>query len=547
MQQEQPKTINTTNARERTLAGAKKIYDAVSSTLGPRSKNVAIKRPFGAPSVVHDGKTVARACLPLADPEEDTGAEIIYEAADKTDSIGDGTTTATVLCYEIFKNAHKYISAGARTMAVREGIELATDAVLAELDKLAQEIDVKADADKLLMVATVSAQMPDIGQMVADAYKELGREGILTVEESRTDASYLELKQGMQFDKGWKTPYFITPGNQLEEAVVDKPYILVTDMHIRDIERFTEMLIRLVNEEKVTNLVIVADRFEPQLVALFLKNHLKGALTGLMVEAPAYGDKRIEILQDIAIVTGAAFVSEAKGSGLQSVTKAVLGRAKRVTSTKDTTLVIEGEGDPKSIEARVKELKEKSKNTDLSAFDREKLLERLARLHSGVGVLTMGAKSEPEMKERKERAVDAISAAKAALNEGIVPGGGMALIKAARAAEEALSSDLRGEERKYDDDVRAGAKIVFQACRAPFLKLMENSGYDPGQMLARLEGQPDTMGVDVMDGEIVEMVKEGIIDPVAVVKAALGHGSSAAVALATSDTVITEQPNYVKE
>lgn len=545
MQPEQSKNINTINAREKTLAGAKKVYDAVSSTLGPRSKNVAIRRPFGAPSVVHDGKTVARACLPLADPEEGVGAEIIYDAAEKTDSIGDGTTTATVLCYEIFKNAHKYIEAGARTMALRQGIELATDHVVAELQKLAQPVDVKKDAKKLLMVATVSAQNPEIGQMIADAYAELGNDGILTVEESRTTSSFLELKQGMQFDKGWISPYFITQGNGLEEAVVESPHILVTDLHLRDMEAFTEFLIRMVNEEKVNNLVIIADRIEAQIAALFLKNHLKGALRGLMITAPAYGEKRVEILKDIATVTGATFITESTGKGLQSVTKAELGHAKRVTSTKDTTLIVDGSGTQEAVDARVKELQQKSKNSDLSPFDREKLLERLARMHSGVGILMIGAMSEPEMKERKERAIDAISAAKAALSEGIVAGGGMALIAAALTAEQLLSKDLRGESRKYDDDVRAGAKIVFHACRAPFNKLMTNSGFDAGQMLARLEGKPIGMGVDVMDGEIVDMIKEGIIDPLAVVKAALGHASSSAVSLATSDTVITEQPNYV--
>lgn len=539
--QPNPKKVNTTDAKAKMLAGVETLYKAVSSTLGPRSANVAIKRPFGAPAVVHDGVTVARACLPLEDPEEDTGAEIVFDAAEKTGDVGDGTTTATVLCREIAVNAHKYITAGAKTMALREGIELATDGVIKELGAAAQPIE--ADDPKLLMVATVSAQNAEIGGMVADAYKELGKEGILTVEESRTTESSLELKQGMQFDRGWVSPYFITQGNTLEEAVLENPYILVTDIHLRDMERFTEMLIRLVNEEKVQDLVIIADRIEPQIIALYLKNHLKGAIRGLMVTAPSFGEKRIDMLKDIAIVTGAKFVSESTGTGLESVTKEMLGHAKRVTSTKDTTLIVDGGGNQKDIEVRIAELKEKSTNSDFSAFDREKFLERLARLHSGVGVLTIGAKSEPELKERKERAIDSISAAKAALDGGIVPGGGMALIAAAQSAEKALAEELA----KCNDDVRAGARLVFQACRAPFNKLLTNAGFDPGEYWAKVAAQPVGYGVDVMDGEVTDMLEAGIIDPVMVVSAALGHASSAAVALATSDTVITEKPKQTKE
>lgn len=537
MQQEPFKIVNITNARERMLAGVELGYHAVSSTFGPRSANVAIKRPFGAPAVIHDGVKVFRSLLPLEDQEMDAGAEIALEASTKTnDSAGDGTTQAAILIYEIAKAAHKYITAGARPMALRSGIEIATDAVLAELDKLAIPIDVKKDADKLLMVATISAQVPDIGEMVAQAYAKLGKEAILTVEESRTTDTSLELKQGMQFDKGWISPYFISPDNKFGESVVDSPYILVTDMPLRDLEAFNEMLIKLADQEGVKKLVVIADRYEVPVAAYFIKNHLKGAIQGLMVEAPAFGEKRLDILRDIAIVTGATLISESAGLSLGSVTKDMLGRAKRVTATKETTLIVEGAGTKDAVNKRIAEIRQQLKNADLSAFDSEKLYERLARMDSGVGVLSIGARSEPELKERVERAIDAKSAAKAALSEGIVPGGGMAIITAAEAAKKGLAEDKRLAD---DFDVRSGANIVFEACKAPFKKLLTNAGYDPGEYWAKLEGKPAGTGVDVMDGEIVDMIKAGIIDPVMVIKAALGHASSAAVALSTSSTVVT--------
>lgn len=533
--QELNKRVNIDDARQKALAGVELGYKAVSSTFGPRSSNVAIKRPFGAPAVIHDGVNVFRSIFPLADKEAETGAEIALEASTNTnDAAGDGTTLATILIYEIAKAAHKYITAGARPMALREGIELATLAVLEELDKLKQPIDVEKDADKLLMVATISAQVPEIGQMVSDAYKALGKDGILTVEESKTTDSSLELKQGMQFDEGWISPYFVQPGNKHDEAIVENPYILVVDFDLRDLEEFNEMLVRLV-QGGVKNIVIIANRIEVPVAAYFLKNHIKGAISGLMVTAPSFGEKRLDMLNDIAIATGGTVISESAGQGLQSVEKEHLGKARRVVATKDNTLVVDGAGDKKKIEARVAEIKGKLKNADLSAFDVEKLKERLAKLHAGVGVLSIGANSEPEMKERKERAIDAISAARAALAEGIVPGGGTAIRTAAAAAWKVLETDKRLSEF----DVRSGVNIVMEACQAPYKKLLSNAGYDPGYYQAKLEDKPAGSGVDVMDGQIVDMVEAGIIDPVMVIKAALAHASSAAVSLATSDTLIT--------
>lgn len=553
--QEQPtkRVIFSTDAQAKLLEGAETVYKAVSSTLGPRSRNVAIWRPFGAPAVIHDGVKVARSLTPMHDREMEVGAEMILDAAEKTNNIGDGTTTATILAYEIYRAAHRNISNGARPMALREGIEQATTAVLAELDKLKKPIEARGKKTKdgydvskeLLMIATISAQVPDIGQMVAEAYAELGPEGILTVEESGSSSSQLELKTGMQFDQGWINEYFITQGNRHGEAIIatnnDGPaYVLVTDIHLRDLEQFHEMLTRLV-EGGVSNLVIIAPDFDMPVLSYFLKNHLKGAMRGLMVKAPSFGEKQTDMLRDIAIVTGAEFISGATGTGLQSVTVDMLGKAKRVVATQDTTLITEGAGGEAEIAARVDELKSKLEISDNSAFDNEKLKERIARMHSGVGILQIGANSEPEVKERIERAIDAISAAKAAITAGVVPGGGMSLkVAAAEVRKTSTVVDV-------DDDQRFGWRIVLDACEAPYNKLLTNSGYDPGEKTAEVRAAQKNdgpiMGVDVMDGQVVDLIKEGIIDPVMVVRAALANAASAAVMLATSDTLVTDEYN----
>lgn len=531
------KRVNTTTGRLKMIEGVKVAYDAVTSTYGPRSANVAIKRPFGAPAVIHDGVNVLRSIFPLPDEEQDAGAEIAFDAATKTADIGDGTTLATLLTYEVAAAAHLRIVSGARPMALREGMEKATETILEQVDKLKHKIDVKKDAERLLRVATVSAQVPDIGEMVARAYKELGGDAILTVEESRGVDSSLELKQGMQFDKGWITPYFVDPGNKLGEANLENVQILITDAHLRDLEEFHEMMTRLTNNG-VKHFAIIAGGFDPSITSYFVKNHLKGAFKGVLVEAPAFGDKRIELLKDIAVVTGAQFVSEGAGLGLQSVDVPQLGNAKRFTATDDTTLIVDGRGAQEDVDARAEEIQGLLKNSDLPPFDKEKLRERYARLHSGIGVLIIGAKSEPELKERKERAIDAIAAAKAALQDGIVPGGGIALMLAGKNAEKALDKWLAGKEF----DVLSGAQLMFNVCQAPFRKLLSNAGYDPGYYMAKLESEALGTGVDVVDGKIVDMVEVGIIDPAMVIKGALGYASSAAIAIATSETLITDEP-----
>lgn len=524
--------IDGPEARQKALDGVDKVYVAVSATLGPRSSNVAIGRPFGRPAVVHDGVTVAKEVIPLEDKFEDIGAQIITEAADKTNGIGDGTTTATVLTQAIAKKAHTLITAGSRPMALREGIELATTAVIESLDTQAKPI---SEVDDVRRIATVSAQNEQIGEMVAKSYEKLGKEGIMSVEESKGTESYLEIKTGMEFDRGFRSPYFVND-TVLNEANVNNAHILVTDHKLRSVEQVGPMLERLVGDG-VKDIVIIADEIDGEALAFIVVNHVKGNLRALAVQAPSFGDKRTDIMKDICSVTGATFISETAGMGLESVTKATLGNATRVVSTKDSTLIIDGQGAKEDIKTRAAEIKAQADNPDVGEFDKEKLMERYAKIQSGVAVLNIGAKSEPEIKEKKERAIDAISAAKAALEEGIVPGGGIALIEASIKARDLLKEDIK---KSKSTDFEHGVNIVIDACKAPFNKLLSNAGIDPGTFINQVGAG---VGVDVVSGELCTMVEKGIIDPVLVVKSAIGNASSAAVMLATTDVLIVEKPN----
>ena len=542
MQPINPKiTKRGAEARNAALEGIEVVYAAVSATLGPRSSNVGITRPFGRPAVVHDGVTVAKELLPLEDPFENYGAELAVEAADKTNSIGDGTTTATVLMRSIAKKANTYIAAGARPMALREGIEAATTAIVKQLDLMAIPISKTADVKR---IATISAQNEEIGKMVADAYDELGKDGIMSVEESRGTDTFLEIKTGMEFDRGFRSPYFVTDPI-LGEATLVEPAILVTDYSLRTVTQLGPMLERLVNgidatgmadpSQGIKEIVIIANEIDGEALGFLAVNHVKQAIRVIAVNAPSFGDKRTDILKDIAIVTGATFIGEQAGIGLDSVTAAHLGRAGRVTSTKDSTLIVDGIGSQEDVNNRAAEIKNLADNPDTGEFDREKLMERYAKIKSGVAVLTIGAKSEPEIKERKERAIDAISATKAALEQGIVPGGGIALIEAAETSELAAIINNPKTER----DFLSGVQIVIDACQQPFRKLLSNAGFDPGSYI-KLVGKGK--GVNVVTGEVSDMVKAGIIDPVLVVKSALENASSNAVMVATTEVIIVEKP-----
>lgn len=522
----------STEAREHLLEGARQLSEAVSSTLGPKGSNVAIGRQWGPPVVIHDGVGVARE-IDLVDPYENMGAQLLKEAASKTnDAAGDGTTTATALGYAIASEAHKNVVAGANAMMLRRGIEHATEVMLKELTVLSVPI---SKPEEVLQVATISAQNEEIGEIVADGIARMGKDGVLAVEESGTTQTYLEIKEGMEFSKGWISPYFVT-NSDLGECVLEKPYILVTDLKMTSVTDVTAFLRKFVEEPTENmNILIIAEEVAGDALALMAINKAKGSLNVCAVQAPGFGDKRKDMLKDIAVVTGATYFSTDLGVRLndEGFSVADLGRAARVTCTEKATIIVDGGGDKKNIALRLTELKNALEKAETD-FDGEKIRERIARLTTGVGIVYVGASSETEMRERKERFIDAISAAKVAMEEGIVPGGETALIRAA------LAIDPSTEE----GDARIGMNVVKHAASQPFRKLMRNAGEDDGRMLANLEAvlPKKNWGIDVIDGKAKDLVKAGIIDPVKVTKQALQNASSVAVMILTTDTLVVDAP-----
>lgn len=513
-------------AKQKLLAGAEIVNEAVAATLGPRSENVALERPWGVPAVVHDGVTVAREVLPLKDPFENTGAELVVQAAERTGAVGDGTTTATVLTHAIHKAAHTYATAGMPIMGIRRGIESAVAAISQRVRDNAIEV---TGTDRLKQVARVSAQLEDIGNMVVEAVEQVGTDGVVTVEESSSTETFVEVKQGMEFARGYKSPHFITD-QEMGEAEVADAHILITDYKISAMAEMMPVLNTIVNENKIKNLVVIADDVDGEFLATLIVNKVKGNLNTLVVQAPEFGQKRLDILQDIATVTGATVVSSEKGMDWKEFKVEYLGRAQRVVSSLTSTIIVGGAGSEDDVAARAAELKKKADAENTGEFDREKLLERHAKLTTGIAVVHVGAKTESELKERKERAIDAISAVKAAVEEGIVPGGGTALIKALPALE-----DLKPES----DAERAGIEIVRKACRAPFDRLLRNSGFDPGTYFEKVS-QNDSVGLDVVSGAVGDMIKSGIIDPAKVVRSALENAGSSGVMLATISVIVVE-------
>lgn len=529
MQRKPKRAIFDDEAKDKIIAGVETAYRAVSNTFGARSNNVAIGRPFGVPSVVHDGVTVIKELLPLADADENVAAEIVAEAADKTNRVGDGTTGATILTRELTLAAHKHIAAGHRPMGIREGIEDAVGVVVGELSKLSTKIDLK----DIGTVANISAQNTELGGFVAQALQEVGADGVVTVEETRTTETSLEIKAGMEYDQGMKSPYFMTD-QALGEATVKDAVVLVTNHRLSSLHEFGQFMEKCA-AENIKDYLIIADDIEGQALAFLAINKVQGNINVIATQAPSFAERRTDYLKDIATITGATFIDKDNGMTLDVEPKDVLGKAAAVTSTKDSTVIIGGSGAKEDIELRLTELRSKLKNPDASEFESERLQERIAKLTTGVAVVMVGAKSEPELKERKERVIDAISAAKAALSKGVVPGGGVALLTA--------SLQLETTEFKGSPEYQAGVAIVREACKAPFRKLMENAGFDPGEMWARLEKEPMGSGVDVIDGKVKMMVEAGIIDPLSVIEASLENAASAAIMLATTNVIITEVPS----
>jgi len=527
------------DARRKLKEGMNLLANAVAATLGPKGRNVAIDRKFGSPTITHDGVSVAKE-IELEDPFENMGAQLLKEAATKTNDIaGDGTTTSTVLAHAIVNEGLKAIEAGYNPMLIKRGIELATQAVVEELRKMAVKIETK---EEIGHVATNSAADKEIGDLIAEVMDKVGKDGVITVEESKSLQFETEYVEGMQFDRGYISPYFITDPDHME-AVINEPYILIYDKKISAAADIVPILEKLVQTGK-RDLVIIAEDVDGEALATLVLNKLRGMLNVLAVKAPGFGDRRKAMLLDIAILTGGTVISEETGRKLETATLADLGRADKVVADKENTTIVGGKGDPARIQARIKEIRaEIEKST--SDYDREKLQERLAKLAGGVAIIRVGAATETELKEKKHRVEDALSAARAAVEEGIVPGGEISLINAARALD-----NLKIEENGIEE-IRVGVNIVRKALEAPIRKLAANAGQDGSVIIDTVRREAErqknpNIGYNVITGEYVDMIKAGIIDPVKVVRGALENAASIAAMILTTDVLITEIPEKEK-
>ena len=523
-------------ARQKLLTGVNKLADAVATTLGPKGRNVALDKKWGAPSVIHDGVSVAKE-IELENPFENMGAQLVKEAASKTaDIAGDGTTTATILARAVVNEGIKMITAGANPMVMRRGLMKASAHVVGELKKIKKDIKL----DEAVSVATISAADPDLGKLIADALKKVGgKDGVVTVEEGKSLETTWEHKEGMQFDRGYASPYFVTNPDKMI-AEIDDPYILITDKKITAISDLLPFLEKFVKVSK--NLVIIADDVEGEALPTLVVNKLRGTFNALVIKAPGFGDRRKAMLEDIAILTGGTVISEDVGKKLESVEIEDCGRADKVISDKEFSSIIGGKGDNARIQARISQIRKEMEATT-SEFDKEKLQERLAKLSGGVAVINIGAATEVELKDKKERVNDAVAATKAALEEGIVPGGAVALLS----ISQSMKREDLGKEAHTDEVI--GYEIVKRALEAPFMKLMENAGIDAGLLLAEARKVSQTgMGFDVLTLESaaqakpIDMVKAGIIDPLKVVRSAVQNSVSVATMVLTTEALVTDLP-----
>ena len=524
------------DARRRLKAGVDAVANAVGTTLGPKGRNVAIDKKYGAPTVTHDGVTVAKE-IELEDPFENMGAQLLKEAATKTNDIaGDGTTTSTVLAHAIVTEGLKNLAAGSNPMLLKRGIERGTDAVVEALRKMAQKIETK---EEIASVATISAADAEIGQLIADVMDKVGKDGVITVEESKSLQFETEYVEGMQFDRGYISAYFITASDTME-AVITDPYILIYDKKISAAADIVPVLEKLVQIGK-RDLVIIAEDVDGEALATLVLNKLRGMLNVLAVKAPGFGDRRKAMLQDIAVLTGGTVITEELGKKLESTTLSDLGRAGKVVSSKDDTTVIEGKGNAKAIKGRIDEIRvEMDKST--SDYDKEKLQERLAKLSGGVAVIRVGAATETELKEKKHRVEDALSATRAAIEEGIVPGGEIVYINAVSALAKIVPDG---------EDESIGVAIVRKALEAPIRRLAQNAGQDGAVIIETVrrkakEEKNKNIGYNVITGEYLDMIKAGIIDPVKVTRGALENAASIAAMILTTEALITDVPEKDK-
>ena len=518
------------DARRSLETGVNKLANAVSITLGPKGRNVVLDKKWGAPTVTNDGVTIAKE-VELEDPWENMGAQLAKEVATKTNDVaGDGTTTATVLAQAMVRQGMKNVAAGANPMALKRGIEQAVSAAVEAIEKQSRDVEGK---EEIANVAGISAADPKIGEIIAEALEKVGKDGVVTVEESQTFGMELEFVEGMQFDKGYISPYFITDQDRME-AVLDEPYILLVGKKISSVQELLPVLEKVSQSGKP--LVIIAEDVEGEALATLVVNKIRGTFNSAAVKAPGFGDRRKAMLQDMAILTGGQVVSEEVGLKLENLSLDMMGSARRVVITKDDTTIVEGAGEESEIKGRIEQIRREIEDTD-SDWDREKLQERLAKLSGGVALIKVGAATEVELKEKKHRIEDALSATRAAVEEGIVPGGGVTLVR----AEETLDA------LKLEGDEGTGAAIVRRALSEPARLIATNAGFEGSVIVERMRGEKAATGFNAATGEWVDMLKAGILDPAKVTRSALQNAASIAALVLTTESAVVEKPEEEDE
>jgi len=514
-------------ARRALEAGVDKLANAVKVTLGPKGRNVVLDKKWGAPTITNDGVSIAKE-VELEDPFENMGAQLVKEVATKTNDVaGDGTTTATVLAQSLVHLGMRNVAAGANPMSLKKGIEQAVAAAVESIRSQAKDVDDKSD---IANVATISAADPSIGEVIADAIDKVGKDGVVTVEESNTFGTELEFTEGMQFDKGYLSPYFVTD-QERQEAVLEDPYLLIHQAKISTVQSLLPLLEAVMKTGKP--LVIIAEDVEGEALATLVVNKIRGTFNAVSVKAPGFGDRRKAMLQDMAVLTGAQVISEDVGLKLENATLDLLGTAKRVIVTKDNTTIVDGGGSADDVKGRINQIKTEIENTD-SDWDREKLQERLAKLAGGVAVIKVGAATEVELKEKKHRIEDAVSATRAAIEEGVVAGGGTALLRA-RPAVKTVVESLEG-------DAATGARTVYEALVTPARLIAENAGLEGSVWVQRVEAEDGTTGLNAATGELTDLVKAGIVDPAKVTRAALQNAASIAAMVLTTEALVADKP-----
>jgi chaperonin GroEL len=515
------------DARRALEAGVNKLADAVKVTLGPKGRNVVLDKKFGAPTITNDGVSIARE-IELEDPFENMGAQLVKEVATKTNDIaGDGTTTATVLAQALIKEGLRNVAAGANPTALKRGIEKAVAAAVADVASQAKEVD---DKSEIAQVAAISAADPAIGEVIADAIDKVGKDGVVTVEESNTFGMDLEFTEGMQFDKGFLSPYFVTDPER-QEAVLENPYILYVNSKITAVQDLLPVLEKVMQGGRP--LLIVSEDVEGEALATLVVNKIRGTFSSVAVKAPGFGERRKAMLQDMAVLTGGQVIAEEVGLKLENATLDLLGTARKVVVTKDNTTLVDGAGSEDDVKGRIAQIKREIDDTD-SDWDREKLQERLAKLSGGVAVVKVGAATEVELKEKKHRIEDALSATRAAIEEGIVAGGGTALLRS-RSAVTAVVEALDGDEA-------TGARAVHRALEAPARLIADNAGLEGAVVIQRVEAETGSTGLNAATGEFVDLVKAGVIDPAKVTRAALQNAASIAALLLTTECLVADKP-----